>query len=132
MRRWPGVVAATKQYPAEGKNFHMGSMHWRSVFRRLPISLFSRHILHNNRAVTRFRGVFRGDDISCYVVQIGGGSVHGIDVFKPVGEPVEQGEIFGMIRVGSQVDLILPDLPGMSVCVAPGDRVVAGETVLVQ
>ena len=45
---------------------------------------------------------------------------------------MEQGEIFGMIRIGSQVDLIVPDLPGLTVCVAPGQRVVAGETVLVR
>ena len=36
-----------------------------------------------------------------------------------------------MIRIGSQVDLIVPDLPGLEVKVAPGDRVVAGETVLI-
>ncbi len=36
-----------------------------------------------------------------------------------------------MIRVGSQVDLIVPDLPGLEVKVSPGDRVVAGETILI-
>ena len=36
-----------------------------------------------------------------------------------------------MIRIGSQVDLIVPDLPGLGVQVAPGDRVVAGETILI-
>jgi phosphatidylserine decarboxylase len=45
---------------------------------------------------------------------------------------VNKGEIFGMIRIGSQVDLIVPDLAGLSVAVAPGDRVVAGETILLQ
>ncbi len=85
----------------------------------------------NNRAVTRFQGPFRDQEISCYVVQIGGGSVRGIDVFPQVGQRVEKGEIFGMIRVGSQVDLIVPDLPGLELKVAPGDRVMAGETVLI-
>jgi phosphatidylserine decarboxylase len=68
--------------------------------------------------------------VSYYVVQIGGGGVHGIDVYPDVGQPVEQGEIFGMIRIGSQVDLIVPDLPGLEIQVRPGDRVVAGESVL--
>ena len=36
-----------------------------------------------------------------------------------------------MIRIGSQVDLIVPDLPGLEIQVAPGDRVVAGETILI-
>jgi phosphatidylserine decarboxylase len=124
------VVAAKKQYAAEGRNVAMGSMHWRSVLRRLPIYAHSPHITQNNRAVTRFCGAYRGAEISCYVVQIGGASVHGIDVYPDVGQRVEQGQVFGMIRIGSQVDLILPDLAGLEVQVAPGDRVRAGETVL--
>jgi phosphatidylserine decarboxylase len=120
-----------RQYPAVGKNWYMGSMHWRTILGRLPIYAHSPHITQNNRAVSRWRGQFRGQEISCYMVQIGGGSVHGIDVYPAVGQPVEQGEIFGMIRVGSQVDLIVPDLPGLAVQVAPGDRVVAGETILI-
>ena len=51
--------------------------------------------------------------------------------FTPeTGADVEQGSVFGMIRIGSQVDLIVPDLPGLEIKVAPGDRVVAGETIL--
>jgi phosphatidylserine decarboxylase len=81
--------------------------------------------------VTRFRGRFWEQTISCYVVQIGGGAVDGIGVFPEVGQSVAQGEVFGMIRIGSQVDLIVPDLPGLRVRVQPGDRVVAGETILI-
>lgn len=120
-----------KQYPAELKNHHMGSMHWRCILGRLPIHENSPHILQNNRAVSRWGLRFRNEDISFYIVQIGGGSVHGIDVRTELGQRKEQGEIFGMIRIGSQVDLILPDLPGLTVNVAPGDRVVAGETILI-
>jgi len=109
----------------------MRSMHWRSLWKRLPIFAHSPHIVENNRAVTRFCGRFRGKPTSCYVVQIGGGSVRGIDVYPPVGQQVEQGEIFGMIRIGSQVDLIVPDLPGLDIRVQPGDRVVAGQTILI-
>jgi phosphatidylserine decarboxylase len=126
------TVAARRQYPAVGRNLHMGSMHWRCLLRRLPIYGKSPHILQNNRAVTRFCGSFRGEEVACCVVQIGGGSVHGIDVYPEVGQAVEKGEIFGMIRIGSQVDLIVPDLPGLTVRVAPGDRVVAGETILLE
>jgi phosphatidylserine decarboxylase len=91
----------------------------------------SPHIVENNRAVTRFEGRLRGAPTACYVVQIGGGSVHGIEVYPAVGQQVEQGEIFGMIRIGSQVDLIVPDLPGLEIRVQPGDRVLAGQTILV-
>ena len=65
------------------------------------------------------------------MVQIGGGSVHGINIYRAVGQTVNKGNIFGMIRIGSQVDLIVPDLAGLSVAVT-GDRVVAGETILLQ
>jgi phosphatidylserine decarboxylase len=126
-----GNLAYKREYPAEGKNINMGSMHWRSVLKKFPIYGNSPHITQNNRMVTRFSGYLRGQEISCYVVQIGGGSVHGIDVYPEVGSRVEQGAIFGMIRIGSQVDLIVPDISGMEIKVAPGDRVVAGETVLI-
>jgi phosphatidylserine decarboxylase len=124
-------LAYKRQYPAIGKNLHMSSMHWRSIWRKLPIYARSPHVVQNNRAVSRWCGRICGMEISWYIVQIGGGSVHGIDIHTPVGEQVEQGQVFGMIRIGSQVDLIVPDLPGLSVLVSPGDRVVAGETVLI-
>ena len=107
-----GGLDRHEQYPAVGKNLHMGSMHWRSIWRRLPIYVNSPHILQNNRAVTRFCGSFRGArDLL----------LRGPDRRRerprdrrlhPAGQRVEKGEIFGMIRVGSQVDLIVPDLPG--------------------
>ncbi len=126
-----GTLEFSTEYPAEGKNLHMGSMHWRCLLGKLPIYANSPHIVQNNRRVTRFRGRLKGEEVSCYVVQIGGGSVHGIDVYPQVGQAVEQGAVFGMIRVGSQVDLIVPDLPGLEIQVAPGERVVAGETKLI-
>ena len=58
-----GTLAYKREYPAEGKNLHMGSMHWRCILDRLPIHGNSPHIVHNNRAVTRFVGVLLGDPI---------------------------------------------------------------------
>jgi len=125
------TLAYKREYPAEGKNLHMGSMHWRCLWGILPIYANSPHVAQNNRAVSRWCGRIRGQETSWYVVQIGGGAVHGIDIHTAVGQQVEQGQVFGMIRIGSQVDLIVPDLPGLTVKVAAGDRVVAGETVLI-
>ncbi len=125
------TLESSVQYPAVHKNHHMGSMHFRSVVKRFPIEINSPHIVENNRAVTRFRGRFADRDVSCYVVQIGGGGVHGIDVYPEPGSAVKKGEVFGMIRIGSQVDLIMPRLDGRRVMVKPGDRVVAGETILI-
>ena len=41
-------------------------------------------------------------------MQIAGWSVAGIDSYVEVGEEVSKGKIFGMIRIGSQVDLVIP------------------------
>jgi phosphatidylserine decarboxylase len=48
-----------------------------------------------------------------------------------VGDRVERGAVFGMIRIGSQVDLIVPAREAMSIRVQPGDTVRAGETILI-
>jgi phosphatidylserine decarboxylase len=81
--------------------------------------------------VTRIESRFKGDRISYYIVQIAGWSVAGIDSYVEVGEEVNKGKTFGMIRIGSQVDLVLPYLADMEVMVSPGQKVRAGETVLV-
>ena len=76
-------------------------------------------------------GTLKGAALPCYVVQIAAKTVAGIDSYVKPGDVVEKGAIFGMIRVGSQVDLVVPWRDGMTVRVQPGDRVRAGETVLV-
>ncbi len=121
-----------REYPAaKGSNFLHGFDAWALVVLRAAADL-RQQSAHPRKQPRRdaLSRLFEGDEVAYYVVQIGGGSVHGIDVYSDVGEVVEKGEIFGMIRIGSQVDLIVPDLPGLTVQVAPGDRVVAGETIL--
>lgn len=126
-----GQVERITHYPAKTANLHMGPMHFRAVFNRSPFYENSLHILENERTVTRIRGRFKGSEMSCYVIQIAGKSVSGIDSYIPVGGDVGKGVVFGMIRIGSQVDVVLPLLDGMETKVRPGDRVLAGETVLV-
>jgi phosphatidylserine decarboxylase len=57
--------------------------------------------------------------------------VNGIESYLNPGDQVTKGEVFGMIRIGSQVDLVVPRRPEMSIMVQPGDKVRAGETVLI-
>jgi phosphatidylserine decarboxylase len=127
-----GVVESIHHHPARGRNLHMGAMHWRTVFGRQPMYEKSEHIVANERLVTRLRTRVKDRDASCYIVQIGGGSIHGIDSFKRIGETVKRGEVFGMIRIGSQVDLVIPADLVDRVLVQPGDKVRAGETILVE
>lgn len=126
-----GVVQAITHYPAESKNLHMGSMHWRSLLNHLPLYRNSLHIIQNERTVTRIRGMFKGAPLTAYIIQIAAKSVRGIDVFVPVEGGVERGDVFGMIRIGSQVDFVVPWREDMEIKVIPGDQVRGGESVLI-
>lgn len=125
-----GTVEQIIHYPAKTSNLNMGPMHYRTLFNRPPFYENSRHIVENERTVTRIKGTLNGSDMSCYVVQIAGRSVDGIDGYIPIGGKVNKGEIFGMIRIGSQVDLVIPYDPQMRMKIQPGDKVRAGETIL--
>ncbi len=126
-----GTVEWVRHHPARGGNLHMTSMHWRTLLGIRPFHGESPHVLQNERTVTKFQGSFKGAPIGCCVIQIAGGSVRGIDSYFPEGSAVARGEVFGMIRIGSQVDLLVPALDFMRVRVEPGQRVRAGETVFI-
>jgi len=127
-----GSVEFVRHHPARTRNLHMGPMHFRILLNRQPYYEHSLHILENERTVTKIKGRYKDADLHCYVVQIAGKTVNGIDSYVPPGEHVAKGQLFGMIRIGSQVDLVLPQLPGMTIRAVPGNRVRAGETILVE
>lgn len=62
------------------------------------------------------------------VVQIAGLIARRIVCFVQVGQPINTGERFGMIRFGSRLDVYLPE--GVPPLVAVGQTSIAGETVL--
>lgn len=127
-----GTIECVTHYPAIHKNHNMGSMHWRTLIGRLPFYENSPHLITNERTVTRIKGSFCGEPISCYVNQIAGGSVRGIESFVRPGSVLAKGDAFGRIKIGSQVDTVISFKPTMSICVEPGMRVRAGETVFVK
>jgi phosphatidylserine decarboxylase len=127
-----GSVGFVRHYPAKTKNLDMRSMHFRTLLGLPPYYWNSRHIIENERSVTRITGQFKGKPVSVYAVQIAGGHVSGIDSYVSENGKLNKGDIFGMIRIGSQVDLILPDLPGTKIRVAEGETVKAGESILVE
>jgi phosphatidylserine decarboxylase len=126
------TVESVRRHAARGRNVHMGEMHWRSAMGVEPRYAGSAHIVQNERVVTRFAGIHRGEPLQAYVVQIGALTVNGIDSYFGPGQRVARGQTFGMIRIGSQVDLVVPWREGFEVAVRPGDRVRAGETILVR
>jgi phosphatidylserine decarboxylase len=66
------------------------------------------------------------------VVQIASRLVRQIASYVDEGDEVALGQRIGVIRLGSQVDLVVPVQTGIEVLVEPGDRVRAGESVLVE
>ena len=64
------------------------------------------------------------------VVQIASRLVRRIVSYVKVGQEMAAGQRLGMIRFGSQVDVVLPNLPGLETRVRPGQHVTAGETIL--
>jgi phosphatidylserine decarboxylase len=127
-----GRIVFTRHHPPKGQNQHMGFMHLRTLLRRRPYYHNSLHVSQNERTVTRIDAEYRDQVLACYVVQIAGKKVNGIDSYVAPGSYIERGAIFGMIRVESQVDLIVPWIQGMQVRVSEGDKVRAGETLLIQ
>jgi phosphatidylserine decarboxylase len=127
-----GEIKFMHHYPPEPMNVQMFPMHWRSLCRRRDYTRNSRHLLQNERTVTCIEGWYREQRLACYVVQIAGKRVRGIENFFKPGQALDRGEIFGMIRIGSQVDLVVPQAPGLKLCVRTGDKVRAGETPLIE
>jgi phosphatidylserine decarboxylase len=127
-----GTVGFIRHYPAAGENAFMSSMHWRTLLDIKPYYADSVHIVQNERTVTYFGGEYRGAALPVYVVQIGARTVRGIDSYFRPGDRIARGTTFGMIRIGSQVDLIVPERSNIAPRVRPGDHVVAGETIVVQ
>jgi phosphatidylserine decarboxylase len=83
-------------------------------------------VFENERATT----VIERSDIEIAVVQIASRLVRQIAAYVSPGDDVALGQRIGVIRLGSQVDVVLPKLPGLEVVVEAGARVRAGETVL--
>ena len=85
-------------------------------------------VFENERATT----VIERSDLEVAVVQIASRLVRQIAGFVKVGEKVALGQRIGVIRLGSQVDVVLPARDDLQVSVKPGDRVTAGESVLAE
>ena len=83
-------------------------------------------VFENERATL----VLERGDLQIAVVMIASRLVRRIVTFVQEGDEIAAGQRIGVIRFGSQVDVVLPLRDGLSVLVAPGDRVVAGETAI--
>lgn len=78
----------------------------------------------------RLTTVIDGSSTRVIVVQIASRLVRRIECFVKRGEDLAIGQRIGMIRFGSQVDVILPATDTLDVLVEPGEIVRAGVSVL--
>jgi phosphatidylserine decarboxylase len=85
-------------------------------------------VLVNERVTT----LIENSKFKVAVVQIASRLVRRIVPYVKEGQKVSIGERIGIIKFGSQVDLLLPELPGLKICVKPGDEVVAGVSIVAE
>jgi phosphatidylserine decarboxylase len=83
-------------------------------------------VIHNARALT----VIDNGHFKVGVVQIASRLVRKIVLYLREGQEIRKGERMGMIRFGSQVDLILPGLSSLNIEINPGEDVKAGVSIL--
>lgn len=83
-------------------------------------------LLENERTLM----VFENDDLKVGIVQIASRLVRRIVPYVKEGQSVEQGQRVGMIKFGSQVDLLIAYRPELTIHVKVGDELIAGESVL--
>jgi len=107
--------------PIEGKIIHQKPT--RGNF----LSLRSFEALFSNERVTI---VIDNGTFKIGIIQIASRLVRRIVTFLTEGEWVLLGERIGMIKFGSQVDLVIPKLESIKINVKIGDHVEAGSTIL--
>jgi phosphatidylserine decarboxylase len=100
------------------------------MVKRIPGKFASlKHIsslLENERVLM----VTRGDGIRVGIVQIASRLVRRIVPYIHEGQTVEIGQRVGMIRFGSQVDVLIPALNGLKIVVNEKQQLKAGESII--
>ncbi|MBN2103315.1 phosphatidylserine decarboxylase [bacterium] len=66
------------------------------------------------------------------IVQIASRRVRQIISYMKPGDYLEKGQRFGVIRFGSQVDVVIPDLKGLQILIHPKETVRAGQTIIAE
>ena len=108
-----------------GEDLHQTRTFMRLIWGMQPYEQDSRYITQNARNTVAIDG-----EVPVVVVQIADRYVHECDCYVAEGQQVSAGQKIGMIRMGSQCDLFVPDSAGVTLDVEPGMPVQAGETVL--
>jgi phosphatidylserine decarboxylase len=120
-----GRVRTIVRRPARGENLSMTRTFMRLLWGMEPYEEDAAYVVANARNTIVFDG-----DAPVAMVQIADRYVREVDCFVGEGQTVARGEKVGMIRMGSQCDLYVPDASRITLTCRPGARVRAGETIL--
>ncbi|HIG95914.1 TPA: phosphatidylserine decarboxylase [Candidatus Woesearchaeota archaeon] len=116
-------------YHRSNRNLPMTKTWIRVALNIKPYIKGSRYVLRNERNTTLFAG-----DLPVYVVQIADMYVKKIVSFICKHQEVEKGQRMGLIRMGSQVDVIFPEQTRtggkVKIAVKAGQNIRAGETII--
>lgn len=107
------------------KNLAMTLMWWRILLGLRPYEFYSKHILQNERNTILFKG-----KIPVFIVQIADIYVNKIECWVREHEEVKKGQRIGMIKMGSQVDILFPSANINKLNIILGQKVKAGETII--
>lgn len=109
-------------------NKRLLKLYFNILFFRKPVWKNCEHIISNERASY----VIKNKNLSIYVTQIADSWVNKIVTIKD-NEYIKHGEVFGLIKMGSQVDIFVPDKnKTLEVLVKVRQRVKAGLTELIR
>jgi phosphatidylserine decarboxylase len=122
-----GTVTHREHRSAAPFNHSMARMPAHLLFRCAPYDHGCDYLLTNERLTIAIR---HACGALVLVTQIADLWVNRIVARVSVGEVVDRGHQYGLIRLGSQCDVFLPDELVDSLLIKPGQYVYAGETVL--
>lgn len=108
------------------RNLAMARMFTNILVRRRPYETDCEHLVQNERHTI----VIEGSRLTVAVTQIADVWASQLICNVREGDTVERGARFGMIRMGSQVDLYIPDAARVEVACEVGQHVSAGTTIL--
>lgn len=112
-------------YFQNSPNLTLARLTLNTFLKKKPLHGSGEHLLQNERNTIKIIG-----DYPLYVVQIADSYVKKIVCWVKEGQNVHKGQRIGLIKMGSQVDLILPKYNGIKIVVKEGEHVVAGQTIL--
>ncbi|OZD09640.1 phosphatidylserine decarboxylase [Rhodococcus sp. 06-221-2] len=122
-----GTIGMRRHRSAAPFNKSMARVGANLLTRRTPYDEGCDYILSNERLTI---SIEHSSGSVVTVTQIADLWVDRIVAHVAVGDTVERGEQYGMIRFGSQCDVFVPDALAETITVRPGQYVFAGESVV--